>query len=277
MAEEKRFSEFIANIFRTYSKLNSSTIARIVDDEENLNTFITAVTHKTYDEKNNYEFLEFYGDNFVNTAITEYIHKRFPNITSEGQFTQIKHNLIKDRTFSNFANRLGLINHVRGDMDYIFGTGESEMGEPVEGNHVLKVQEDLFEAFIGATVTVLDKIHPHSGYTIVYTIIDALLKDMRIETRVERIKHPKMEMNDLVGGEMVKDKFGYKTMLEYRIVDRRERKHVIQAILHYGGERVCTYEGGDSIILGTGEAVNKKSAETEAAKEALIRLKHILG
>jgi dsRNA-specific ribonuclease len=270
------YPDFLANIFRVYSGLNASTISKIVDDEDNMNTFTLAITHESYDAENNYEFLEFYGDNFVNTAIVEYLHRRFPDIKAEGQLTQIKHNLVKDQTFSAFAGRLGLINHVRGDRDYIFGTGEYIAGEPVEGNHVMKVQEDLFEAFIGATVIVLDKIYPHSGYSIVYNIIETLLKDVPIETRVSKIKHPKMEMNDIVTSEQVKWKLGENPILEYRMVGKIGRKQRVQAILHYGGEEVRSYKGGTSILLGTGANVTRKLAEKDAAFGSLSMIKRLL-
>jgi dsRNA-specific ribonuclease len=274
---EKSYPEFLSDLFRKYSGLNTSTISKIIDVEENLNTFVLAITHKSYDAENNYEFLEFYGDNFVNTAITEYIHKTFPDIRAEGQFTQIKHNLIKDTTFSNFAAKLGLINYIRGDQEFIFGTGEKNEFGVIAGNHVLKIQEDLFEAFIGATVIVMDKIYPHSGYSIAYKIAETLLKDIRIETRVEKIKPPKMEMNDIVCGDIVKRKFGpKKTLLEYRFVGMDGNKHVIEAVFNYGGEEIRRYEGGKSILLGTGAAVNKKAAETNAAREALVSIKRYL-
>ena len=49
-------------------------------DDEGMEIFSKAFTHKTADSDNNYEILEFLGDKAANHAISLYLYNKFPQL-----------------------------------------------------------------------------------------------------------------------------------------------------------------------------------------------------
>lgn len=133
-----------------------------------LEIFQTALTHKSYVEKNfeftqemldecddypnalplrkkSYEILEFFGDSVADKIVRKYLCDRYPYV-DEGVLTKTKTNLVDTKSFSRFARAINLTPYIIvskqvENMDNGLGRASDEFR---------KILEDVFEAFIGA-------------------------------------------------------------------------------------------------------------------------------
>lgn len=117
-------------------KLNDSII---IND---YTVFINSLTHKSFDDKNNYEVLECLGDGYLKGIIINAIIEEFPT-ASEGYITEVRFTLENTETFAQLLNSEfnELINFIRYDENKIYK------------NQINKIYEDVFEAFIGALIS----------------------------------------------------------------------------------------------------------------------------
>ena len=104
-----------------------------------------ALTHRSYLNEaadptvEDNERLEFLGDAVLDFAVGEYLYQRFPD-QDEGTLTSLRAALVCTRALAEFAQQIGLGNHLR------LGRGEDEGG----GRERAAVLCGAFEALIGA-------------------------------------------------------------------------------------------------------------------------------
>ena len=157
------------------AKLKSKLIEKLLD-EEGMEVYSRAFTHKTVNEEDNYEFLELLGDSTVNKAVVWYLSRRFPNLNCPDGvkvIARLKINLVSKKTFADFGLHLNFWNFVTCDRD----TRETKMR---------KTLEDVFEAFFGATELLLDrKVKLGAGYIICYNLIESLFNELPISLKYE--------------------------------------------------------------------------------------------
>lgn len=65
-----------------------------------------ALTHPTFGAEGNYEQLEFVGDAVVRLAASEFLWETYPDC-SVGEFSEIRANLVSDRTLAQIADGYG--------------------------------------------------------------------------------------------------------------------------------------------------------------------------
>jgi dsRNA-specific ribonuclease len=140
-----------------------------------------AFTHQSIDAEQNYEFLEILGDATCNKIVVWYIKDRFPvlqNTAGVKVIARLRINLVSKKNFSLLAEKLGFD-------DFI--SCEKEIKEQ-KGKSLL---EDVFEAFFGATETLLDSIvHSGAGYGICFKILKSIFDDLPISLKYEDLYDP---------------------------------------------------------------------------------------
>ncbi|NVY96981.1 ribonuclease III [Lactobacillus sp. DCY120] len=104
-----------------------------------------ALTHSSYANEHrelhvpDYERLEFLGDAVLELNVSQYIYKKFPQL-SEGQLTKLRADIVCTASFSKFCQEVGLPDFIN------LGNGEEKAGARQRDT----LLEDVFEAFNGA-------------------------------------------------------------------------------------------------------------------------------
>lgn len=98
-----------------------------------------ALTHRSFDNKKNYERLEFLGDALLGMIIGEALYHRYPS-QNEGRLTRMRATLVRQESLVKIAQKLELSNHL------ILGVGERKGG----GRHRASILADAVESLIGA-------------------------------------------------------------------------------------------------------------------------------
>ena len=182
----------IAKINREYRELFT--------DSEGMKLFIKAVTHPTENATENYEVLEFIGDGILKGVLSQYIPRRFPNVkvkgkknvkapgekdTSEGVLSEIRRQLEQRQNLSTIANELGFWEFVLAD-------------EHVKTTKRKEGLEDVYEAFIGALVEIVDtRVKVGLGYNYAYNYITASLDNIKIELTESKLRSAVTRLNEL--------------------------------------------------------------------------------
>ncbi|MCL2087981.1 MAG: ribonuclease III [Oscillospiraceae bacterium] len=200
-----------------------------------------ALTHSsfTHEGKNGYnnERLEFLGDSVLSVIVSAYLYHNYPNL-SEGDLSKFRASLVRSKSLSDFALSIDL-----GSMLFL-GKGEDQSG----GRFRKSLLEDAFEAVIGA-------IYLDSGYE------DAEKFIMRFIP--EAIKK--------IGGKTAV--YDYKTMLQEIIQQNPEEKISYVLIGQKGPDHDKEFSVElrlNSNVISKGTGKSKKSAEQNAAKQALV-------
>lgn len=164
--------------------------------KKGIKLFQCAFTHKSYDSRNNYEYLELLGDATSNNAISHYIPKRFPKIQNVILLTKIRHNLVSKTSFSEISNKYGFYRHIRVSESYRDKFLRPVRGSKMNNTEYRTLLEDVLEAFFGAlNILAIEEIKnesPYISYNYVYTynILEYILDGTKIGTRYEDIYDP---------------------------------------------------------------------------------------
>jgi ribonuclease III len=197
---------------------------------------VLAMTHRSFEKINN-ERLEFLGDGFLGLAISKELYQRFPNI-SEGDLSRVRAQLVKESTLAEIATELNLGESLR--------LGEGELKSA--GWRRPSLLADALEAIIGATF--LD-----AGYDVANALVLRLF-----ESRLASI-NPKLIEKDA------------KTMLQ-EYAQRKRLDVPSYHLLSVEGEAHCQTFHVECLIpalniVTQGSGLSRRSAEQEAAKQAL--------
>src|SRR5689334_5298304 len=68
---------------------------------------LRALTHKTFDQKQSNERLEFLGDSIVNYCVAEMLYSRYETL-SEGEMSRIRAGLVCHESLVKIASSIGL-------------------------------------------------------------------------------------------------------------------------------------------------------------------------
>jgi len=210
------------------------------------NKLIDALTHSSYANERKIpgrvsnERLEFLGDSVLNIVTSEYIYKNFPELP-EGEMTKTRAAIVCEASLMKCAGQISLGNYL------FLGKGEENTG----GRTRISILSDAFEALIGA-------IYLDGGLTEAKNFIFRTMKEYLQDVHnKELFIDYKTQFQELI------QKNG-EHRISYEILDEKGPDHnkVFVAQVNVNGE-----------IMGTGEGKNKKEAEQNAAKAALIRRK----
>lgn len=210
---------------------------------ENKSLFIQALLHRSYleetkEEINSNERLEFLGDAILSLLVAEYLYTHFPD-KDEGFLTKVRAKIVNRKALADAAEAIGLINFIL--------VGKNLMQSFRNGSKT--VLSDAFEAVIGA-------IYLDSGIDEVKKFVNRIL-----------IK-PVTRQEDFLMDE------NYKSQLLELAQSRKMENPVYHVISEEGPQHNRTFTvkvliGDDE--YGTGQGKNKKSAEQDAAKAAMIK------
>jgi ribonuclease-3 len=211
---------------------------------KNKNLFIQALIHRSYLEDSAEhtvpnERLEFLGDAVLNLLVAEYLYTHFPE-KNEGFLTKVRAKIVNRSALANAAENLDLA-------DFII-IGKNLIQSFKNGSKT--VLSDAFEAIVGA-------IYLDSGIKEVNKFINKYL-----------IK-PVTKEDDFLTDENYKSQ-----LLEY--AQSKKMDNPVYSVVSEDGpqhSRIFTIKVTiDDIEFGRGQGKNKKSAEQDAAKAAMIKM-----
>ena len=106
---------------------------------KDINLLKLALTHKSFNNKNNNERLEFLGDSILNSCISKYLFSKFPEI-NEGLLTRIRSFVVKGETLTKKAGELNIAQNIE------LSKGTANLSE--QRKH--SILEGSIESIIGA-------------------------------------------------------------------------------------------------------------------------------
>ena len=198
-----------------------------------------AFVHSSADMGESYERLEFLGDAVLELTVSELLYKQHPEF-SEGQLTKTRAALVNEAALAKVARVLDLSRYIE------LGRGEKLSG----GAQKPSILSDVVEALIGA-------VYIDGGFESAKQLVVSLLK-----SSVEKV---------LSGGGFA----DYKTRLQEHYHKKGTTDIVYEVYDEQGPPHDKTFFVKlrvDGYELSVGRGRSKKSAEQEAAKQALETL-----
>ena len=207
--------------------------------------FKLAVTHISLANINHTESnqrLEFLGDSVLSFVVSNYIYNEYKNV-DEGALTELRANAVCEKTLAIAARKLELGNDIR------FGKSERMSG----GKDKDSVLEDAYEA-----------------------VLAAIFLDGGIDCAREFVMNT---IGDLIGSTSYVELENYKSEIQsfYQKRDRNRDVVKYRLVSKTGPDHDPTFNVEavyQDIVIGTGSGKNRKSAEQEAAKQALKTVRH---
>eukprot|EP00122_Pirum_gemmata_P015843 Pgem_evm12s14806 len=199
------------------SHLQEKTIQKIVSDSQNQKIFLQAFTHISYDSENNYEFLELIGDCLVNACMVFYFHKSFSelnNCRGVKIISRLKINLVSRKSLSSLARELGFTEFIRYQSEFF--------------SDLDKVQEDVFEAFFGALIQILDSKKLGHSFVVSYQIISNLLQAQTLSLQYDALYDSKTRLKETV--DMFRSQIGN---LKYNMIKKEEIVYKPEALKNF--------------------------------------------
>ncbi|MGP1541497.1 ribonuclease III [Peptostreptococcus stomatis] len=202
----------------------------------------TALTHSSFanehKEFNYNERLEFLGDSILGLVVSDYLF-RARNDLPEGKLTRLRANVVCEESLSVVARKINLGDHL------FLGKGEKTSG----GSDRDSILADATEAVIAA-------IYLDGGFDQAKDFILSNLRDTIAKN---------------IDGNIFRD---YKTILQ-EIIQGNNGKISYKLVGESGPDHDKEFEmqvkcGQDTIGIGKGK--NKKEAEKEAARDALVKM-----
>lgn len=210
----------------------------------NQSYYLKALTHRSYLEinpelKKSNERLEFYGDSVLNMVVAKYLFERF-SIKDEGFLTKMRATMVNRNRLYSAAEAIGLKEMLLYNEKYLRGSKDGFQ----------TIMADAIEALIGAID--LDRGHEASSKFVYRYIIEPFADD---DSFFEDTNYK---------GQLLELTHSLKLPLPtYRVI-KEEGPH------HNKNFVVSTYLGDE--VFGTGQGKNKKQAEQEASRDALLKL-----
>jgi dsRNA-specific ribonuclease len=139
----RKLSAFVAAQFQN---IVSPKYLDVLTSPRAIKIYDQCMTSSTYDESNNYEYLEQLGDVTANKFLVWYFYRRFPELVCPRGVkvvARLKINYGSKKVFSQLAHEIGFWEHIKA----------SDECKHKKRDDLL---EDSFEAFVGATELILD-------------------------------------------------------------------------------------------------------------------------
>lgn len=196
-----------------------------------------------------------------------YLMKRFPEITSEGILSSMKHYVTQKSFFAHLAVKLGLVKYIQ------------IIDIPAVRAQTIHINEDVFEAFNGAFFQLCEeKIFRGSGYQFVYNLVEYLLQDETIPTEKESLQKPRAVLKEVVDTAKLTTANIFKTSNESRIVNGVDRNINIAVVVINGkvygrAESFNMDDAKDKASLQALEALRRQGITADSANERLLREK----
>lgn len=264
-----RNAEFKSHIISILNRGNlKQKYIDILTTPENIEVYASAYTSELVDEVNNYQTLEQKGDLSGNKFIVDYIYDRFPQLNcAEGVkvAARLRINYGSKNSFCKIADSLGC---------WKFITATNDLRQRKKK----PLLEDVFEAFLGATETIINnEFMIGVGYACIYKILKSIFDEMKISLLYEDLYDAKTRLKELF--DIHSDRLG---ALLYE--DSKEDLLTTSIIYRLDGARFQTRPDGTvnmnsapigpyrKVVIGKGTAASKADSQQSAASDALKRL-----
>ena len=202
---------------------------------KDINLLKLALTHKSFNNQNNNERLEFLGDSILNSCISKYLFSKFPEI-NEGLLTRIRSFVVKGETLTKKAAELNITQNIE------LSKGTANLSE--QRKH--SILEGSIESIIGAVF--LD-----SNWQQVDKFVLNLFNTELLNIKVDQeFRDSKTELQELLQSKKLKPPV-YETNESARGFD-------------------CKIKLLEGTFIANGNS--KRQAEIAAAKMALTQLKN---
>ncbi|MBY6276221.1 ribonuclease III [Symbiobacterium thermophilum] len=205
---------------------------------------LEALTHTTYANEHPRaranERLEFLGDSVLGMVIAAHLYERYPDLP-EGELTKIRAAVVCEPSLAERARALGIGRHMR------FGRGEA-----VSGRDRDSTLSDAFEAVVGA-----------------------LYLDGGLEAAQRFVLRELGQLVEAARQGLVR--VDYKTQLQEQLQRQGAAAPQYRLLVEEGPAHLRRFQVGvyfEGRLLGTGWGRNKKEAEQEAARQALMPEHH---
>jgi dsRNA-specific ribonuclease len=226
--------------------------------EKSLKVFLRAFTSITVDPEENYERLEYIGDKMIASAVSLYLYQNFRNFDEEALTDYFRY-LTANNFYLKISRNLRLSEFIR----------ISNCAKKISKT---KVEEDIFESFVGALIEVSEDIEKGLSFKIVYSFISYVFSIFPPPEDIEEAFDKKTAVIQIFGRfkslgieepkeDSVETQEGYLFRLK---LSEKE----INFLRDKGFPNV------PSILASTKNEIKKK-AEVEAYKEAYKKLKEL--
>ncbi len=206
------------------------------------NLIACALTHPSAVEGKpvtaSYERLEFLGDSVLGAIVATDLYRRFPDM-DEGELTRLKISLVSGQMLSRVADSLGIAP--------LIVMGDSERGTGARGMH--SALENVYEAIVGA-------LYLDAGYDVTHDFVVSSLEPHMTPALARHPESPKSRLQEVTQRDM-------RCAPEYKLVSEEGPAHdpTFTSVVLVEGRRI-----------GRGTGSTKKSSETCAAADALVRM-----
>ena len=249
---------FVKSILQKHSNLRPEFHSILLSPVA-MTIYKDAFTHSSIDSENNLEVYEQLGDVSINKFLVWYCYERFPELRNpQGvkKVARIRINSVGTANFSKLATGLGFLPH-------IMATKESfeEEGE-------LKILEDVFEAFFGATEYILDTQVRHGvGYTVIYGILSSIFNETHISLDYESLFDAKTRLKEFFDRNKDLGITKYDTVQYKRDIENPDDVSYWTSTVY-----LLPSGGKGRVKLGYGKERLKAQASEVASEEALKKL-----
>ena len=220
---------------------NINELFKIINVQpKNVEIYELALTHSSFNADANTkhidnERLEYMGDAVLDYVSADLIFNKFGEM-EPGNMSKLRSFLVKTHSLSNYARKIELADFIK--------TGHSISQKQV--NQSDKILEDCFEALVGA-------IYIDQGMKVTFNFIKSMMQE-------DLLTFGQSDLTD------------YKSMLQEEMqAEHRESVHyVVTSMSGPAHDRVYNVNAMfNEIVLASGTGKSKKSAEQDAAKNAL--------
>ena len=272
------FKELIAGVLAR-GNLKQTEIEWVIDNH--MEVYERAFTSKTHDPVKNYEDLEQKGDAAANDFLVWYFYNRFPQLDCpEGVPTIARLKIVysSKTTFFTIAKKLNFWPYIRASRNE-------------KDNRQKSLLEDVFEAFIGATVDIFNKkVELGFGNIIASRILTSLFDDIKISLEYNDLYDAKTRLkeyfdNHKSDGQLVTV---YNNNVAKIFIVQPPRKETVRIgkldnYLARTDAKNCTIavsnklatisrEGENKTLIASATATTKAEAEQKASENALDKL-----
>ena len=220
--------------------VNLSEVEKIIGYKFKTKKLIqTALTHSSYSNEHRVESnerLEFLGDAVIEFIITEKLYKEFKG--KEGDLSKVRAMVVSEKPLSEAIDRMEL------DKYLIKGVGESRNTTQSKA-----IKCDMFEAICGA-------IYLDGGIDAVKSFFELAVGDIIENLKITGyVDDPKTKLQELL-----------------------KTAKIVYSTSKSGVDHMPVYKTSvfiNDVKMGTGKGSNKRTAEENAASEAIKNLKNI--
>ena len=242
-----RFKKFIEKRLQPLP----SKYVKILTDDESLKIYQQSFTSAAADPINNYEYFEQMGDVTANKFLVYYFYRRFPVLKCTAGVkvvARLKINYGSKKVFSELARKEGF-------WDWINASEEEFSKRPIDW------LEDTFEAFVGATESILDeRVEPGVGAVAAELFLKRIFDAVDISLKYKDLYDSKTRLKELF--DVFGDRLGKIKYSEFRDYDSEGNQITTSRVYRIMSHR-------QPILMAVGISKLKADAQRAAAENAI--------